>query len=102
MSSDNVYVLFPISSESFVICSMVTGPQNVAVNGEGRPKKRLVLNAFVEMCMSSRSTQLSKNLYTVADNEQAPGIKAPASGSTPTIVLRISTQSSTGSTWPSN
>jgi hypothetical protein len=58
-SSNNVYVLFSISLESFVACRMVTASQNVAVNGEGRPKKRLVLNAFVEMCMSSRWTQES-------------------------------------------
>jgi hypothetical protein len=44
---------------------MVTASQNVAVNGEGRPKKRLVLNAFVEMCMSSTSTQESNtHLYS--------------------------------------
>lgn len=48
----------PIFSESIVTYRMVTGSQNVAANGEGRPKKRLVLNAFVEMCMSSRPTQL--------------------------------------------
>jgi hypothetical protein len=49
VSSIDICILSFIFSESFVIYSMVTGPQDVAINGEGRPKKRLVLNAFVDV-----------------------------------------------------
>ena len=37
----------------------------MAVNGDSRPKKRLVLNAFVEMCMFSISIQPPQDLQSL-------------------------------------
>ena len=80
---------------------MVAEPQNVAVNGDSWPKKRLVLNAFVEMCMFSIKIQPSQDLQSLT-TFQAPATKVLVSGNTPTIVLQTSTRSSIGSTWLSN
>jgi hypothetical protein len=69
-----------------------------ATNGSGQPKKKLVLNAFVEMCMlTSQPTNNTSNPRQMrTDNTQAPATNLPASGNTPTINPQTSIPSNTG------
>lgn len=74
---------------------MTTGTKHVAFARDGQPKRRLVLNAFVEMCMLAchyvRFVPISD-----ADSLQAPAIRARDYGSTLTITLQTSIRSNTG------
>lgn len=62
----------------------MTATNNVASAQNGLPKKRLVLNAFVEMC--TRTSCLSPS--ALLTKSQALATKVPASGNTLKIDLQ--------------
>lgn len=67
----------------------MTATNHVASAQNGQPKKRLVLNAFVEMC--TQTSQLSPTTEYLLTELQAPAIKVPASGNTLKIDLQTLT-----------
>jgi hypothetical protein len=67
---------------------MTSSSNHVAPAANGQPKKKLVLNAFVEMCMltSRRTTnEIPTSREPKTDDIQVPVTNLPASGNTPTI-----------------
>ena len=63
------------------------------LNGGAKPKKSLVLNAFVEMCRSAKRDFLASGLTLEI---QAAGISLPVSGDIPTTNHGASTKRHTG------
>lgn len=74
---------------------MTTGTRHVAFAQDGQPKRRLVLNAFVEMCMLACHYMRFVPILN-SDNLQAPATRAQDYGNTLTITLQTSIRSNTG------